>query len=508
MEQRLDTRGVELGRIDVRLFHRCGRSGNSFVVTENAIAHLGHEIVNIDVRVVAHCVSNFLQPGPKSALSKHATMQFGPVVAADVSAPHLDATALAVYVAIFGIVTIGTARKPANAVIALILLDPFAYAHTIGPTTLTLSKIALAGAIAGLAVRKTDPRALRKAPTTMLVLAVLLVAAATALSAWHAAHIVPAIRESLKWLEYAALLAVCALAFHDDPDEQLVRWSFLIVTAAVIALSIPEFYLGAHSGLVISRTEVPRIAGPLEGPNQLAAYLGLNLPVVLAYTLLQGRRWPELFVIAAGILATLMSFSRGGIVALALALLLVAFLCARTSVARIVYGTAALAAIAGASLAWRLVAGGIGLVSTTAHHRVEIHGGLGTRRDLWRAAVELWRAHPFWGIGAGNYELEVGTFLRAPIKTHANSLYLQSLVEGGIPLLAATLFLVSASVAAFVRRARTPLTIAALSASAALAVHFILDLLVFYPKVGMAWMILLGIASADLARGGTQPAST
>jgi O-antigen ligase len=105
-----------------------------------------------------------------------------------------------------------------------------------------------------------------------------------------------------------------------------------------------------------------------------------------------------------------------------------------------------------------------------------------------------------WGIGAGNYELEVGKLLRAPIKTHANSLYLQSLVEGGIALLAATLFLVYTSVATFALRAWTPLSIAAVAASAALAVHFVLDLLVFYPKVGMVWMILLGVAAAGLAR--------
>lgn len=426
-------------------------------------------------------------------------MQFGPVIPADVSAPHIGLAGVAVYAAVFAVVAIATARKPVYAVVALILLDPFGYSQTIGVTTLTLSKIALAGAITGLAFRKISFGALKAAPVARLVLAVLLIALATALSALHAAFITPAVRETLKWTEYAVILSVCAVAYYEDPDEQLIRWAVLVVTAIVVALSVPEIYLGAHSGIILGRTEVTRIAGPLEGPNQLAAYLGLMLPLILAYTLLQGRRWPEIFVIAGGTLAVLMTFSRGGIVALAVALLLAALLCARSSVARAFYGAAALAVLAAAALGWRLVAGGIGLVTTSAHHHVEIRGGLGTRRDLWRAAIQLWRAHPVWGIGAGNYELEVGSVLRAPIRTHTNSFYLQSLVEGGIPLLAATLFLIYTSIATFVRRAQTPLTVAALAASAALAVHFILDLLVFYPKVGMEWMILLGLAAAEAA---------
>ncbi len=432
-------------------------------------------------------------------------MQFGPVVPADVTAPHIDIAGIVVFAAVFSIVAIATSRKPVYAVVALLLLDPFAYSHSIGITTLTLSKVALAGAIAGLALRKTPMSALKTGPVAPLVLSVLLVTLATALSILHAAFITPVERETSKWIEYAVILCVCAIAFYEDHDGQLIRWAVLVVTAIVVALSVPELYLGAHSGLIIAHAEVPRIAGPLEGPNQLAAFLGLMLPVMLAYTLLQGRRWPEIFTIAGGILATVMTLSRGGLVALALALLLVAFMCARSSAVRIAFGAAVLAILAGAGIGWRLVAGGIGLVTTAPHHRIEIHGGLGTRRDLWRAAIQLWREHPVWGIGAGNYELEVGKFLRAPIKTHANSLYLQSLVEGGIPLLAATLFLIYTSVATFVRRAQTPLTIAALAASSALAVHFILDLLVFYPKVGMAWMILLGLAAADVARRLRQP---
>ena len=54
------------------------------------------------------------------------------------------------------------------------------------------------------------------------------------------------------------------------------------------------------------------------------------------------------------------------------------------------------------------------------------------------------------GIGAGNFETSLATVAPAGIRTHANSWYLQSLVEGGVPLLAATLGEAWASIVPFV----------------------------------------------------------
>jgi O-antigen ligase len=414
-------------------------------------------------------------------------------------APPASILDLLVFAACFTAVAFATQRKPVLAVVALIALDPFAFYRSAGMTTLTLSKVALLGALAGLLLRHSSFREPWTGRGMKLLLAVALVAAAVGLSAWHADARLPVLREVLKWIEYGAILTVCGVAFCADRDEALVRWATLLTTAAVIALAIPELFVGASSGTIIGGIEVPRIAGPLEGPNQLAAYLGLTLPLILAYTLQQGRRWPEVFTIAAGIVATVLSISRAGIVALLLALFFVVILSASSRAVRSIFTAGAVALLIAASAGWRLVAGGIGLVTAGAHHHVEVRGGLGTRRELWAAAAELWRQHPFWGIGAGNYELEVGKLLHAPIRTHTNSFYLQSLVEGGIPLLAATVFLIYSSIATFVRSERTPLTIAAVAASAALSLHFVLDLLVFYPKVGMQWMIVLGLAAADLA---------
>lgn len=114
----------------------------------------------------------------------------------------------------------------------------------------------------------------------------------------------------------------------------------------------------------------------------------------------------------------------------------------------------------------------------------------------------MWRDRPLIGVGAGNFELELPRYGVYGVRTHANSWYLQSLAEGGIVLLAATVALVAAILAGLsggiVSRLRTgsPWVLAGVAATVALALHQVVDLLVFYPKVGGAWWLLVGIAAA------------
>jgi O-antigen ligase len=103
------------------------------------------------------------------------------------------------------------------------------------------------------------------------------------------------------------------------------------------------------------------------------------------------------------------------------------------------------------------------------------------------------------GIGAGNYEFELARVGLPDVQTHANSLYLESLAETGLVGLLATLFLVYVSIQTFVQGVvRRPLVIGALAASVVLALHQIFDYLVFFPKVGAWWWIVLAVGSAEL----------
>jgi O-antigen ligase len=247
---------------------------------------------------------------------------------------------------------------------------------------------------------------------------------------------------------------------------------------------------------------VPRIAGALEGPNQLAGYLEIGVAVLAAFACARPR-WEFSVALGLAVLADILTFSRSGLIGSAVSIAVVAFVYRRVAIRLVAPLATALLAGAATTAGWATsahvstanvlrISGNGDFVSGTTYA-----GGVGSRSELWRAALALWKQHPLFGVGAGNFELDLPRVGLFGVRTHANSLYIQALVEGGIPLLAATLFFVWTSIASFVRRASaSPLVTAALAASIALALHQTVDFVVFYPKVGEMWWIVLALGAA------------
>ena len=424
----------------------------------------------------------------------------------------LDALAVVTYALVFIAVAALAQRRPSYAIAALVAVVPFALYRDVGHTTITLSKVALLAAIVGLALRRADVRCVLDPTARGFVIAGLGVVAATALSIVHADFREPALRETLKACEYLALFVTVVVAARADAAQTPVRYAFAATAAVVAVLALAQEFGGAPSGLWYADHAIPRIAGPLEGPNQLAGYLGIVLPVVFAYLATRGTAL-ERFAFAAGAAALVLTISRAGVATTALASAIVAaFSPARARNAALALG--ACGAIAGVALLalWGYAAAHsfagfdlLGRFSTFAE--VAQPGSVGNRSQLWHAAIILWREHPIFGIGAGNFEFELARAGYPGLRTHANSLYLQSLAEGGVISFTATLALVTVSIASFVRAPREPLLVAALAASVGFALHQFFDLLVFFPKVGEIWWILLGLAAArtDASRRARAP---
>ena len=129
-----------------------------------------------------------------------------------------------------------------------------------------------------------------------------------------------------------------------------------------------------------------------------------------------------------------------------------------------------------------------------------------TRLDLWRAALQIWRSSPLFGIGPDNFRLAKWRYMGIPKGDEtilANNLYLEILAGSGIFGLASLLWLLWESGRILTRRLRearssTELTIAWFGTAFFLAflIHGLVDyVLKFTPTFALFW-IWLGLLCA------------
>lgn len=439
-----------------------------------------------------------MRPGFRAANTEARHVQLPHFTGGPAVYPPLDTLGLMFYAAFFVGVTLLTLRRPALGACVLIVVVPFALYQQALHLTITLPKVAVLGVLLGLSAYPDAFAPLAaKAPWRILTAGVF-VLCATLVSFVHATHTLPVIRESLKMGEYLVIFCAVVAAYRLDPDRRAFANAILGSAIAVSVLALAQEVFGSTSVLLVNGHPLPRIAGPLEGPNQLAGYFDVALPAALAFSVRDRStlaRTAVFFIVFADIL----TFSRGGLAGAAAAILTVAIVFhgqLREAIAPLATGIAAGIAVA---FSWGIVADSIGMLRWW-NYQSTYAGGVGTRPELWHAAIVLWRAHPLFGIGAGNFELEIPLTGLRGVRTHANSLYLQALVEGGIPLIAATVWLVYVSISTFVRqRMESPFIVAALAGSIALALHQAVDFLTFYPKIGAEWWIVLALGAAESA---------
>ncbi|MHB8147088.1 MAG: O-antigen ligase family protein [Vulcanimicrobiaceae bacterium] len=387
-------------------------------------------------------------------------------------------------------------RRPVFAAVALIVSAPFALYYHIHGTTITLPKAVLIGSALGLVLRW--PIAYRLPGRTFWLLfgAQALLIASMIVSLVHAANIHAALRETLKDIEFLATFTIAYIAYRTDPDELLIRWALAATTVLVAVPALMQEFTGAPEGLMLLGHSIARIAGPLEGPNQLGAYLGIMVPTIAAFVALRPSMGFERIALALGALATVLTFSRGGIAGLLLAFAIILLLRHHRERARgiaiaLAFGFVALFAIACGAMSGHLPDASLIFGQSTDAY----NGGLGTRAELWGGADTLWREHSLFGVGPGNFELEISRF--APgVRTHANSEYFQVLAEQGVVGEVILLALVALSVGVFIRKCDDPLPLAGFTVATILAFHQIVDTLWIYPKVGIMWWVLIAIAAS------------
>ncbi|MGA8574105.1 MAG: hypothetical protein WB609_00255, partial [Candidatus Cybelea sp.] len=243
-------------------------------------------------------------------------MTYHPVVDRFVAPVPLDPLSATLFVAAFAAAALIAARRPVYGLAALILVTPIGFAHEIFGTTVTLPKTILLGVLLGCSTYPGCGALLRRRPAPLLLGALGVLFLVTALTAIGAAHRALVIREALKVAQYAAVFITAFLAYSLDPEDAPPLRAVAIAAIVVALSAVAQEILGAPSGLFIGPAIVPRIAGLLEGPNQLAAYCEIAVATLGAWALVRRSLLLDA-ALALAAFADVLTFSRAGWAALA-----------------------------------------------------------------------------------------------------------------------------------------------------------------------------------------------
>lgn len=391
-----------------------------------------------------------------------------------------------------------TRIRPSYGVAALIAITPFSFAYPLEGTTITPPKVVL---LAVFLASVLGRRWLGGKTFYALAIAQGTLVLSMAISSLHAGVLTAAARETLKGAEFILALFTAYRLYRADPNERLVLRVVALTTMIVVLVAFAGLPLGFYQSREWHGVALARIAGPLGGPNQLAGYLGVATPVLLASLLFSKRRFAkskvlELLALSLAIAGALFTFSRGGLAALFLGCAMLAILRSRPAWRLPALAGYGMIFIALLSVTMIYAAGALPQLQSLFGSPTSLNGGLGTRTLLWHEAYFLWQHHRWLGVGPGNFQLHA--FLDTGVRTHANSLFLNTLAEQGVVGLICVLAVVFCSATAFAGIDAPLLSKASLACAITLAFHQLVDTIWIYPKVGVSWWLILAIGAAAL----------
>jgi O-antigen ligase len=277
-----------------------------------------------------------------------------------------------------------------------------------------------------------EPRVAATAPRLAPGLTVCLVV----LAAWSALSVVwaqdpnVAISSTMSFVLNMLLFPIVLVAVQRR--EQLIRVMGAFVAGAVLSTAY-----GLAQPAAVGAGDYGRLTGSLGDANDQAAVLVAAIPLAIGLALAVKQPWARNLALLGGavcVLGLINTLSRGGLVALGAVLVSAVVFGGRwraKALLLLVLGSAGTVAY------FALVAPG------AARDRVTMASSSG-RADLWRVGWRIVAAHPFNGVGSGNFQgaavhyvqtagILTSAYLIVDVPHVAHNAYLEVLADLGVP---------------------------------------------------------------------------
>jgi O-antigen ligase len=435
---------------------------------------------------------------------------------------------VALLAAAIGLVLLWTRSAVDTLALMFVALIPLPISKTFGGYVLTVADISLILLIPLLGLRLLSSGTRPAFPPSMLLVAGGAVLFAGFLSATGATYTDAVFDEWIRWARTGALALLLGLLLSDGTLGSRAVSVLVGVSGLVAALGVAQFLSGGTFGVVTGLFGIEpvlggdylRVGGTFGYANTFAGYLAVTAPFA-AYLCISGRTGGERLLGGASLalmgVASLLTFSRGGWFGLVSGLLVLLYLGRRQ------IGLRGLLSLAGLALALYLIAGHLKIDAIIASRIGEtLSGDLASRWGrpaYWSAILGLLNGHELTGLGLGNL-VRVNPYVAPGLQqqdAHANSLYLQMLLDAGwLGLAAISVF--TASIAFYLvrqlRRAASSSEQAwvamIIGAWVAFLVSGVFDYLLFSGQMLNLLALLLAFSFAAAVRGeerAKQPAS-
>jgi O-antigen ligase len=235
-----------------------------------------------------------------------------------------------------------------------------------------------------------------------------------------------------RYAAYFALAGAVSAVCVRPANRRILSWAVASGTAVTVVQATMQYLRPSHmvASFGFSDAVAARVIGSFGNPNAYAEYLVVALAIVASLLLTEERawRWAAGVVLAGGMVAFALTYTRGSWLALLVgALVASAIVDIRWSLAFTAGGAALLA----------LVPGGLARLTSIFTAR----GGAAVRLPLWRTALHMIGLHPITGVGLGGYLKALTAQVKAtpgivPPGTElfsAHDSYLMVTAETGIP---------------------------------------------------------------------------
>jgi O-antigen ligase len=245
-------------------------------------------------------------------------------------------------------------------------------------------------------------------------------------------------QEWLRVLVYASVFFVVLNNLHGQEATRWIAFTLIGLGMLISFYAIYQFVTGSNQVWGFVSPYRHRGLGTYINPNHLAGFLELVVPLAFTYAI-ASRAQPVLKVVLAyaGLVmlaGLVVSMSRAGWVAAGTVLLVMFVVLALRSTHRwVALGLLAVAVAAGfyflpksfvLKKRWELVTRDLSEGRTTD-----------VRPALWRAALDLWRENPWWGIGPGHFDYRFRQVRPVEIQNRPDRVhndYLNTLVDWGV----------------------------------------------------------------------------